>query len=138
MGKLATIKTQATTESVQDFIAKIPNDQKRQDTEVMVKLMEKLAKEKPKLWGTAIIGFGELRYKSPNTDREVDWFKIGFSPRKANLSLYFPFNHQGQSAKLKKLGKHKIGGGCIYINKLADIDLKVLAEIITDALTLKG
>jgi hypothetical protein len=74
-----------------------------------------------------------VRYKSPASGREVDWFKIGFSPRKANLSLHLVLNLQAHSALLNKLGKHKTGVGCLYINKLDDIDLKVLEELIRAA-----
>jgi hypothetical protein len=85
MGKVAEIKTKPTTVSVQDFINGISDEQKRKDTQVICKLMEKAMKLKPKMWGSAMIGFGDVRYKSPASGREVDWFKIGFSPRKANL-----------------------------------------------------
>jgi hypothetical protein len=94
--------------------------------------MEKAMKEKPKMWGSSMIGFGEIRYKSPATGREVDWFKIGFSPRKANLSLHL-IDLQRHADALIKLGKHKTGGGCLYINKLADVDIKVLEKIIAGA-----
>ena len=129
MGKLAEIKTKPTTSNVEEFIATVPGEQKRKDCFILLKLMEKSTKEKPTLWGTSVIGFGNMRYKSPATGREVDWLKIGFSPRKANLSL-FPFNIQSYATALKKLGKHKTGGGCLYINKLEDVDLKVLEGII--------
>ena len=133
MGKLVQIKTKETEASVEDFIAKVPDDQKRKDSLVLVKLMEKVSKEKAKMWGTAIIGFGNNRYQSPNTGREVDWFKIGFSPRKANLTIYL-LSLQSHATALKKLGKHKAGGGCLYINKLSDIDIKVLEGMINEAL----
>ena len=94
--------------------------------------MEKAMKEKPKMWGASMIGFGDKRYKSPNTGREVDWFKIGFSPRKANLSLHL-INLQIHTEALKKLGKHKTGVGCLYINTLEDVDVKVLEKMIVDA-----
>jgi len=81
-----------------------------------------------------MIGFGNKRYKSPTSGREVDWFKIGFSPRKANLSLHLVLNLQDHAAALKKLGKHKSGVGCLYINKLEDIDLTVLDKLIAVAL----
>jgi hypothetical protein len=81
-----------------------------------------------------MIGFGNKRYKSPNSGREVDWFKIGFSPRKANLSLHLVLDLQAHAAALKKLGKHKTGVGCLYITKLEDIDMKVLEELIKAAL----
>src|SRR5215216_2442445 len=107
MGKLAKIKTQETDSSVGDFINSLPNEQKRKDSLVILKMMEKATKEKPKLWGTSIVGFGNLRVKSPNTGREVDWFKIGFAPRKTNLSLYLTGDIKAHSSSLKKLGKHK-------------------------------
>src|SRR5215207_3250488 len=88
MGKLADIKTKPTSVSVNDFINGIADEQKRKDSQVILKLMEKATKLKPKMWGASMIGFGDLRYKSPATGREVDWFKMGFSPRKANLSLH--------------------------------------------------
>ena len=132
MGKLAEIKTKPTSLSVKDFINSITDEQKRKDSLIILKLMEKAMKEKPKMWGSSMIGFGNVRYKSPATGREVDWFKIGFSPRKANLSLHL-INLQQHADALNKLGKHKTGGGCLYINKLEDVDIKVLEKIITAA-----
>jgi hypothetical protein len=86
--------------------------------------------------GSSIIGFGNKRYKSPASGREVDWFKIGFSPRKANLTVYL-INMQLHADALKKLGKYKTGGGCLYINKLKDIDMKVLEGMINATLKTK-
>ena len=133
MGKLAEIKTKPTEASVDSFIESIPAEQKRSDSKVILKMMEKAMKQKPKMWGSSLIGFGDVRYKSPTTGREVDWFKIGFSPRKANLTLYLGINIQKHADALKKLGKHKTGVGCLYINKLDDIDLKTLQEMIAAA-----
>ena len=132
MGKLANIKTKPTSLSVTDFIGSITDEQKRKDSLVILNLMEKATKEKPKMWGSSMIGFGDVRYKSPASGREVDWFKIGFSPRKANLSLHL-MNLQIHADSLSKLGKHKIGSGCLYINRLEDIDIKVLEKIINAA-----
>ena len=129
MGKLAQIKTKETAASVEDFINAVPDEQKRKDSFTILKIMEKASKEKAKLWGTSIIGFGNKRYKSPSTDREVDWFKIGFSPRKTNLTIYL-IDMKAHTSSLKELGKHKVGGGCLYINKLSDIDIKVLEQMI--------
>ena len=137
MGKLVEIKTKQTTSSVEDFIANVPDDQKRKDSLTLMKLMEKVSKEPPKMWGASMIGFGNLRYKSPATGREVDWFKIGFSPRKANLSLHLCLDIQSLAPSLEKLGKHKTGVGCLYINKLDDIDLKVLEGMIRQAMEKK-
>jgi hypothetical protein len=134
MGKLAEIKTKPTASSVEEFINKLPDEQKRKDSFTLLKLMENATKEQPKMWGASIIGFGNKRYKSAATGREVDWLKIGFSPRKANLSLYLFVDIQSQGDTLKKLGKHKTGVGCLYINKLEDVDMKVLEEMINASL----
>ena len=135
MGKLAEVKKKETTSSVEDFINSVKDEQQCKDSFLLLKLMQKVSKEKPKMWGSSLIGFGKLRHKSPATGREIDWFKIGFSPRKANLSLYL-MNLQVHAASLKKLGKHKTGAGCLYIKKLDDIDLKVLEEMMVA--TVKG
>ena len=135
MGKLEKVKTTENLSSVEDFISSVKDEQKRKDSFILLKLMQKISKEEPKMWGSSLIGFGKLRYKSPASGREVDWFKIGFSPRKANLSLYF-MNLQVHANSLKKLGKHKTGAGCLYINKLDEIDIKVLEEMMM--VTVKG
>jgi Domain of unknown function (DU1801) len=126
---MAEIKTKQNSANVEDFINTVKDEQKRKDSFVILKLMKKATGEEPKMWGGAIIGFGIKKYKSPSTGKEVDWPRIGFSPRKANLSLYL-MSLKEHAASLKKLGKHKTGVGCLYVNKLDDIDLKVLEEII--------
>ena len=137
MGKLAEIKTKENDSSVDDFINSVKDEGQRKDSFILLKLMQKATKEKPKMWGSSMIGFGNKRYKSPATGREVDWFKIGFSQRKANLSLHLVLDIKKYAAELKKLGKHKTGVGCLYINKLDDIDLKVLEKIINVAAKIK-
>src|SRR5215213_534111 len=132
--KLAEIKTKQTSASVQDFINTVKDEQKRKDSFVILEMMKKATGEEPKMWGSSIIGFGNKRYKSPATGREVDWLLIGFSPRKTNLSLYLVVNIKEHAAALKKLGKHKTGVGCLYINKLEDIDIKVLKGMIDASL----
>jgi hypothetical protein len=133
MGKLAEIKTKSTSASVNDFINGIEDEQKRKDSHAIVKMMEKATKEKAKMWGSSLIGFGNVRYKSPATGREVDWFRIGFSPRKANLSVHLVGDIKKYADALDKLGKHKTGKGCLYINKLSDVDVKVLESMIATA-----
>jgi hypothetical protein len=133
MRKLVEIKTKQTDSSVEDFINSVSDEAKRKDSFTILKLMQKATKEKPKIWGSSMIGFGKQIYKSPATGREVEWFKIGFSPRKANISLHLVFDVNKQSAALKKLGKHKTGVGCLYINKLDDVDVKVLEGLIKTA-----
>ncbi|TAH40939.1 MAG: DUF1801 domain-containing protein [Bacteroidetes bacterium] len=135
--KLAEIKTKQTTASVEDFINANTDEQKRKDSFEILKIMQKASGEKPKMWGSSLIGFGNKRYKSPATGREVDWFLIGFSPRKANLSLYLTMDIKKYAGSLKKLGKHKTGVGCLYINKLEDVDINVLKELIDASLNKK-
>lgn len=128
--KLAEIKTKPTAVIAADFINNIPDEQKRKDSLVILEMMKKASGEEPVMWGGSIIGFGNKRFKSAATGREVDWLRIGFSPRKANLSLYISVGIQEHADALKKLGKHKTGVGCLYINKLADVDMEVLEEMI--------
>jgi hypothetical protein len=132
--KPAQIKTKPTTESVEEFLNKIPEEQKRKDSFKVMEMMKKATGEEPVLWGSSIIGFGNRKYKSPATGREVDWMVIGFSPRKANISLYLIMDLKKHEETLSKLGKHKTGGGCLYINKLDDIDQKVLKDLIQTSL----
>lgn len=129
MGKLVEIKTKATDDSVDAFIQKIENEQKREDSITVMKMMQKATKESPKIWSNSMIGFGEIVVTSPATGRSVNWLKIGFAPRKANITIYF-MDMTKFEAELKVLGKHKLGGGCLYINKLSDVDTKVLEKMI--------
>jgi hypothetical protein len=133
MGKPADIKTKENNSSVEDFINSVPDEEKRNDSFAILEMMQKATNEAPKMWGGSLIGFGNKRYKSPASGREVDWFIIGFSPRKANFSLYLSFDLRQYAEKLAKLGKHKTGMGCLYINKLKDVDRTVLEEMIRDA-----
>lgn len=134
---MAENKTKPTSASVEDFINSIKDEQQQKDSLVLLAMMKNAIGEEPKMWGNSLIGFGQVRIKSPNTGREVDWLRLGFSPRKANLSLYISgdVNHQHGEA-LKKLGKHKTGVGCLYINKLEDVDLNVLKGMIEASLTM--
>lgn len=135
--KLAENKTKPTTDSVEDFLNTITPEQKRKDAFVLLEMMKKASKEEPTLWSNSFIGFGMKRHKSETTGREADWMRIGFAPRKANISLYFGAYMDTQTEVLEKLGKHKTGMGCLYINKLADIDLKVLKGMIEAGCKLK-
>lgn len=132
--KLVEIKTKQNEASVADFINLKVEEKKRNDCFELIDFMQKASNEMPKMWGSSLIGFGIKRYKSPKTGREVDWLRIGFSPRKSNISLYLTMNVQKQQDLLEKLGKHKTGVGCLYINKLDDINKEVLKEIIDTAL----
>ncbi len=136
--KLAEIKTKQNSSSVEDFINSIKEEQKRNDSMAILEMMKKATGEEPKMWGSSIIGFGNKIYKSPTSGREVEWLVIGFSPRKANLSLYLTLNIKQHADALKKLGKHKTGVGCLYINKLEEVDVKVLKGIINASLHSKN
>ena len=131
---MAEPKTKQNDASVEAFINTIENEQKRKDSFELLEMMRKASGEEPKMWGTAIIGFGNVKVKSPATGKETDWLRIGFSPRKANLSLYLFGDIKKHDATLKKLGKHKTGMGCLYINKLEDVDIKVLQGLIKESL----
>ncbi len=133
MSKTVEIKTKQNDGSVSDFIEHIVDDQKRDDCLVVLDLMQNATGERPKMWGTSMIGFGNRIYRSPKTGREVEWFVIGFSPRKANISLHL-IDIKSHSAALEKLGKHATGSGCLYINKLADIDVTILKRIILSSI----
>jgi len=126
-------KTKVTTQSPQDFLNIIEPEQKRLDGLALLKMFEEITGEKPVMWGTSIVGFGKYHYKSEKSAQEGDWMLVGFSPRKANLTLYILHGNDG-SKLLEKLGKHKTSGGamggCLYINKLSDVDLTVLEQLI--------
>jgi hypothetical protein len=135
--KLADNKTKPTTASVEDFLDSITPEQKREDSFVLLEMMKKASKEEPILWSNSFVGFGIKRHKSPTTGREADWMRIGFAPRKTNLTLYFGSYVDTLGPALEKLGKYKTGMGCLYVNKLADIDLKVLKGMIEAGSKLK-
>ncbi|MGB0887629.1 MAG: DUF1801 domain-containing protein [Vicingaceae bacterium] len=129
---MAENKTQKTKISVEDFINSVEHEGKRADAFEILEMMKNITKEEPRMWGPSIIGFGDLHYKYAS-GREGDWFKVGFSPRKAKISMYISgCDVAVHKQLLEKLGKHKTGKGCLYINKLADIDKEVLKEMIKD------
>ena len=130
---MAENKTQKTTLSVEAFINSVDHEGKRKDAFEILEMMKTITNEEPIMWGTSIIGFGDLHYKS-ESGREGDWFKCGFSPRKASISMYLMGCDINRKADLlAKLGKHKTGKGCLYINKLTDIDKNILKELIKES-----
>ena len=126
---MAELKTNETKLSVTKFIGKVEDDQKRQDSQAILKLMKQVTKEEPKMWGGSMVGFGRFHYKS-DSGREGDWFLTGFSPRKQNLTIYITPGFDKYESLMKKLGKHKTSKGCLYIKKLEDVDMKVLKQLI--------
>ncbi len=128
---MAKLKTKKTTASPAAFVAAVKDPQKRADAKALLVLFKKATGMPPKMWGSSIVGYGQYHYKSERSSQEGDWPLSGFSPRVQSLTVYIMPGFTRYGALLKKLGKHKISGGsCIYINKLADVDQKVLAEII--------
>jgi hypothetical protein len=127
---MAEIKTKVNDASVKDFINSVADDVKQEDSLKLLEIFEEITGEKPKMWGTSIIGFGQYHYKSEKSSQEGDWMLTGFSPRKTSLTLYIISGFEGTEELLAKLGKHKTSVGCLYINKLSDIDEEILKEII--------
>jgi hypothetical protein len=124
----AELKTKLTEVNPADFLNTVKEEGRRNDCFTVLKWMEKATKAKAKMWGGAIVGFGSVQVKYAS-GRELDWFICGFSPRKANLTLYVPGLMQ-QNELLAKLGKHKTSKGCLYINSLEQVDTKVLKLLI--------
>ncbi len=129
---MAENKTQFTDVEPADFVASVEHPTRRADAETLLELMERASGYKPKMWGPTIVGFGRYHYKY-ETGREGDSLITGFSPRKANLVVYIMPGYDDIAEQLARLGKHKIGKSCLYINKLTDVDLAVLEEIVVDA-----
>lgn len=126
---MAEPKTKPTDQSVEDFLNAISNEQKRADAFAILKLMKQVTRAEPQMWGSSIVGFGRYHYKYAS-GHEGDAPLAGFSPRKQNLTLYLMLGIDDYSDLLKKLGKHKTGKGCLYINKLTDVDLPTLKELV--------
>ncbi|MBN8568609.1 MAG: DUF1801 domain-containing protein [Ignavibacteria bacterium] len=122
-------KTVPTKVSVESFLNTIEDETKRDDCFKISDIMQKVTKQKPVMWGPAIVGFDQYDYKRANGD-EATACIIAFSPRKGNITLYIGKEFPGNKELLAKLGKHKMSGGCLHINKLADVDTKVLKEIL--------
>ena len=123
------MKTRATATSVTAFLSGIKDERVRGDSRVVAGLMGQATRSKAKMWGHQIVGFGQRTIKYAD-GRETPWMLIAFSPRKANLTLYVGRRFDGRDALLKKLGKHSTGGGCLYIKRLADVDLPTLKKIV--------
>ncbi|MBN2433579.1 MAG: DUF1801 domain-containing protein [Acidobacteria bacterium] len=126
---MAELKTRPTDASVTDFLNTVEDDQKRQDCLVLLGMMGQITGARPKMWGGSIVGFGNYHYIY-ESGREGDWFLTGFSPRKQNLSVYIMAGFDRYDELMARLGKHKTGKSCLYINKLADVDLAVLEELV--------
>jgi hypothetical protein len=134
---MAENKTKPTDASVAQYLAGIEDEIRKRDCEALVKIMAKATKLKPKMWGTAIVGFGVHKYKY-ESGREGETCLVGFSSRKGDISIYGTGSAPNQEELLSKLGKHKMGKGCLYVGKLKDIDIAVLEQIISTSAAAKA
>ena len=130
---MAELKTQKNDASVHDFISSIEDEAKKQDCLTLLEIFKECTGEIPVMWGMSIIGYGTYHYKSERSSQEGDWMMTGFSPRKQNLTIYIIPGFDSYQKDLAKLGKHKTSVSCLYINKLSDVHINVLKQIITDA-----
>lgn len=126
------LKTKPTAVSVEAFIEKVPNEVRRKDAKTLLALMKRVTGETPKMWGPSIIGFGRYHYKY-ESGHEGDMCMAGFSPRASALVVYLVPGFQKQEALLSRLGKHRHGKSCLYINRLEDVDMKVLERLVADS-----
>jgi hypothetical protein len=126
---MAELKTQPTDEKVVNFLDRVANEKRREDSFKVLALMQDITGEQPVMWGSSIIGFGRYSYKYAS-GREGEWFVTGFAPRKKALTLYLMSGFSEYDALLKKLGKHTTGKACLYIKKIEDVDQDVLRELI--------
>lgn len=124
-------KTQPTDVDPGEFVARVEHPTRRADAETLLEMMERVTGCEPKMWGPSIVGFGRYRYRY-ESGREGEFMLTGFAPRKANLVVYVLPGYDDIADDLAELGKHKIGKSCLYINKLADVDLDVLERIVSD------
>jgi len=122
-------KTQPTGASVDEFIDAVENERRRHDARTVLELMREVTGEEPVMWGDSIVGFGQYHYKY-DSGRAGDWFLAGFAPRKSNLVAYIMSGFPRHAELMQKLGKHRTGSSCLYINKLDDVDLDVLRELV--------
>jgi hypothetical protein len=134
---MAELKTKVTGKSVDAFLDSVKDATRREDCRKVAAIMTKATGAPPRMWGSAIVGFGDYRYRYAS-GREANWFLVGFSPRKDNLTLYIPAlyiaaGQKSNEALVEKLGKAKRGGGCLYVRRLADLHLPTLTRLVKAA-----
>lgn len=128
---MAGLVNKETNKNVLEYIESIDNKSKQADSKVLLQLITDITGYEPKIWGEHnMIGFGKYTYKRKSGKEEYEWFHVGFAPRKTKLTVYLTYDISKEEELLNKLGKHKAGKGCLYINKLADIDLNILKQLI--------
>lgn len=132
---MADLKTKRTSQNPLDFLKLIEPEAKRIDSLRLLKIFEEITGEKPVMWGESIIGYGMYHYKSERSKQEGDWPLVGFSPRKLNLTLYIMQGNNENQVLLNLLGKYKKSVGCLYLNKLSDVDEAILRKLIKHSFT---
>ena len=125
-------KTVETKHSVDEFLNTITDEQRKKDSFEILELMKSVTSENPKMWGTSIVGFGKYHYKY-ESGREGDFVKVGFSPRKTSLTPYIIPGFDRYEELMTKLGKYKTGKSCLYVQRLADVDLSILKQLILES-----
>ncbi len=128
---MAELKTRKTGASVDEFLATVDDERRRADAEAVCELMTEATGTAPAMWGTGIVGFGSYHYKYPS-GQEADWPAVGFSPRKAALTIYLAEGLEPHTGLLARLGPHKTGKGCLYLKRLSDVDTSVLRELVRE------
>jgi len=126
---MAELKTKKNDAPVENFLSSIKEEQKRKDAFLLLEIIKEVTGEQPKMWGSSIIGFGDFHYEY-GSGRTGEWFITGFSPRKQNITMYFCAGVEPLAAYMKNLGKYKTGVGCLYFQKLADVDTAALKEML--------
>ena len=126
---MSDLKTKKNEASVEGFLKSVDSKKRREDSFVVLDLMKEVTGEEPVMWGTSIVGFGNYHYKYAS-GREGNWMKVGFSPRKKNMTLYIMDGFGSYNSLLQNLGKYSTGKSCLYINKLEDVDQEVLKELV--------
>jgi hypothetical protein len=132
---MAELKTKKNDASVTDFLNAIPDEQRRKDCYTVLDMMRKATRDEPKMYGSSIVGMGTYIVRYAN-GREMDWLLVGFAPRKQNISLYLMGGLEQHADLLPKLGKYKTGMGCLYINRLSEVDVPTLRKLITQTVKL--
>lgn len=130
---MADLKTQPSDASVDQFIQAVADEQRRQDAIALLALMKRITQQEPQLWGGTMVGFGRYHY-SYASGRSGTWFVTGFAPRKRETTVYIMAGFEPYAALLEQLGKHRLGKSCLYIKRLADVDMQVLETLVTRSL----
>ena len=127
---MAELKTRRTEASVDAFLEGVVDETRREDCRTLLRIMKRVAGAEPRMWGPSMVGFGSYHYKYAS-GREGDWFLTGFAPRKQDLTLYLMSGFGGHEKLMSRLGKYKTGKSCLYVKRLADIDLAVLEQLVS-------